>query len=314
MDIAMKTNTPMEAGADKPDHAHPLERAVSEQNRLWKTPQTSIGQPEAGWLSASEVFRTSPLVDMLLARQALSTPDLDLKAQAAYLTIGYCNLLSVVFVPMLVGFNVFPDLSTSTVYLMQGGGGDENEGVNDSPVSSPRVKVRLSSTRFMTVNTLYSAHEDAEYFSDEAFFLNAVRKGVEAHLVSLIEVLSAKSGLARSALWRLAADSVASVFLEAGRRFSDEISARKMALAVLKEPGSPLNNKQLHFFELQLRDQDNHDTVMMKRTFRARGGCCRFYTSSTGYFCSTCVLRDRQSRDRILIEGMRASLTSAQGS
>ncbi|NJL94993.1 MAG: (2Fe-2S)-binding protein, partial [Anaerolineae bacterium] len=69
--------------------------------------------------------------------------------------------------------------------------------------------------------------------------------------------------------------------------------AERHGLAFVKAPGSPLNNRQLHF--LTVRDGAH------QQTFRARGGCCRYYTLPEGDFCTTCVMRGRADQEARLL-------------
>ncbi|WP_442580069.1 (2Fe-2S)-binding protein [Mesorhizobium sp. ASY16-5R] len=74
-------------------------------------------------------------------------------------------------------------------------------------------------------------------------------------------------------------------------------------MTILKQPGSPLFNRQLHYFDLTLRDEGQRE--LLSWTFRARGGCCRFYTVEGGKLCSTCVLKNAAERDNELLDAMR---------
>jgi hypothetical protein len=77
---------------------------------------------------------------------------------------------------------------------------------------------------------------------------------------------------------------------------------------VLTPPGSPLANRQLHSIEVTLRDDACPERVLASYTFRARGGCCRFYRAEGGSLCSTCVLQPPAERERILQAAMRRKL------
>lgn len=109
-------------------------------------------------------------------------------------------------------------------------------------------------------------------------------------------------------MWRLVGDSVSAVFLETGRTLGCEERAMTEALVVLKQPGSPLANRQMHYFDIVIRAPDDPGRVLARRTFRSRGGCCRYYTSREGRLCTTCVLLDPRERDRNLEAALRARL------
>jgi hypothetical protein len=75
-------------------------------------------------------------------------------------------------------------------------------------------------------------------------------------------------------------------------------------MAIVKVQGSPLNNRQLGYFDLTLHDSALKEPFTY--TFRARGGCGRYYTVEGAEKCPTCVLKSHEERDDILLQEMRA--------
>ena len=75
-------------------------------------------------------------------------------------------------------------------------------------------------------------------------------------------------------------------------------------MAIVKVQGSPLNNRQLGYFDLTLHDSALKEPFTY--TFRARGGCCRYYTVKGAEKCPTCVLKSSDERDACLLQEMRA--------
>jgi len=132
--------------------------------------------------------------------------------------------------------------------------------------------------------------------------VDGIRALVVAFHAPLIEQLFATTKLGRSALWRLVADAIAAGWLTVGKRIGQELWAMQAADAIIKQPGSPLYNKQTSFIEVVVRDEAQPEQVVACEWFRARGGCCRYYTTeaAAGDYCTTCVLRSTESRDDLL--------------
>jgi hypothetical protein len=149
------------------------------------------------------------------------------------------------------------------------------------------------------------ASPDATYRPLEVEGISAL--AVAAH-APLIETLFAMTRLGRSAMWRLVADALAASWLAVGKQIGREAEAMQAANAIIRAPGSPLANKQIDFIEIVVRDDAQQ--VLGCEWFRARGGCCRYYTTeeSAGEYCTTCVLRPVESRDQRLYDHVKSKL------
>lgn len=115
---------------------------------------------------------------------------------------------------------------------------------------------------------------------------------IETLFAPLVDMHFQLSNLAKPALWRLVGDSLAAAFLAQGENFDCPDKAMQAAEKILKRRGTKLFSKQVGFFNMSLPERP--DTA---EWFRARGGCCRYYTSKDGEYCTTCVLRDEESRN-----------------
>ena len=107
----------------------------------------------------------------------------------------------------------------------------------------------------------------------------------------LVDVLYTRSRLSRGALWRLVGDSLSGALLLQGKETQREDAAMDLATAILRDRQSLLHARQTGFFEVSLPERPE-----VREWFRARGGCCRHYTTEGGDYCTTCVLRDEDSR------------------
>jgi hypothetical protein len=109
----------------------------------------------------------------------------------------------------------------------------------------------------------------------------------EAMFAPLIAATMVTAGLSPGAQWRLVADSVAQGFLHVGEGLGAAPRARALAEAILAE--GRLANGKTAFVAI--------DLPMKRAWFVSRGGCCRYYTTRGGDYCSSCVLRQREDQE-----------------
>ena len=266
-----------------------LDTALAVQSKHWPDVRTEVGAAGEGWTTAKAFFEDDDAISTLLEHEQSLNEDTDAKASAAFLMTDYCHIFTAAAVPLLAGFDIVPDLSPDNFALNFYMEKHEHKG---RIYDLPRAHVRYLSGRFSRL-------------PDQSQSCDLFRTSTEAHFQPLIETLSQRSGLSRNALWRLLADALAARFLEAGRQLGCLDKARIMAMAVLKQPRSPLANKQMHYFDLTVLDREERP---VSYTFRARGGCCRFYSVKGGKYCTTCVLKDPHERDEQLQQAMRRYL------
>lgn len=267
---------------------------MARQSR-WPAPRIEITNDGiAGWTPVEQWLADDQAIAGLLDYQKSFTPDLDRKGQAAYAIGDYSHMLATAFVPLLVGFRMVPDFGPANVEI-----GFDLKPVehNGLPLTERLWRLRLANLACRTDVSLPTSDLAGDF-----------RCHVEAHMTGLVEALHGESGLSRSALWRLVGDSISQVFLDAGRHFGRIEQAKTDAMAILKSHGSPLANRQMHYFDIEICKPAQPDEVLVSATYRARGGCCRFYTVEGGHLCATCVLQDPVERDLKLERLLRQRL------
>lgn len=289
--------------------ASPLRTALEALARLKPEQAVEIGDPGddpgPAWRTAAAVWTDDEALERLLAAQAAFTVDLDRKAQAAYLVIDHSMTVSIaVVVPLLVS-GVVPSIVPEGTALRFQTSEARHRG---RMVEELKGRLRLLSPAFSTHDARWLGHPDSCPLPDRAALLDHMRGQIENHFRPLIRRLYRLTALPPHAMWRLVGDSVSAVFLETGRQLGCEEQAKTDALTVLKQAGSPLSNRQMHYFDIVIRAPGDPGRILASRTFRARGGCCRYYTSHEGRLCTTCVLLDPGERDRNLEARLRTRL------
>lgn len=277
--------------------ADSLTEATALQQSMWPEVPCSAGSMLAGWTTSAALFSSPSALEEFLDYEGSFDPGVDLKSRAAFLMSDYCYIFFMATVPLLVGRGVVPDMSPEAVSLQFYTHHGEHDG---EPMTVRRAHVRLLSPQIFT-------DRDAGPFStvtDHAGLCERFRIGVEQHFHPLVEALAKRTGFSKNAQWRLVGDAIAGRFLDVGRRFGCLTEAMASAMAIVKVQGSPLNNRQLGYFDLTLHDSALKEPFTY--TFRARGGCCRYYTVEGAEKCPTCVLKSHEERDDILLQEMCA--------
>ncbi|MEO9340300.1 ferric iron reductase [Mesorhizobium sp. SB112] len=297
-----------QAGAKNDSSADPLAEALTEQSRLWPEVRTESRKLEPGWITAEAFFAADAAIDEYLDYEGSFHAGADRRTCAASMMIDYCYVFSMATVPLFVGFGIVPELTPQHYAMRFYIAPQEHDG---RTFQIRRAHVRFLSRAFWTDKKVSAAHPDARGLPNRDALCDLYRHSVEDHVRPLIDKLASRTGLSRNALWRLVSDAVAGRFLDAGRRLGCLEEAKAMAMTILKQSGSPLNNRQLHYFDLTLRDDGERELISW--AFRARGGCCRYYTVEGGELCDTCVLKKPEERDAELLEIMRHRFAAAAG-
>lgn len=277
-----------------PGEGHPLELAIGAARGVFEEPHLSMGPVEPGWLRLECLQqRGSRELRILLAMQARSTPEMDLKTRAAILVHRYSWYVSVALAVPYLRDRLVPQIAPEALAFAFG------------RRAGARVAVRFLETSFATDQRALSEHQDAEWLGDSETLQAHLRLALVSHFTGLIERLHELTGFSRSAMWRLVGDSFAAAFLEAGLRLNCEQASIQQAVGVLKAADSPLLNRQLHFFEVVVPAGTPGDPPL-RRCFRARGGCCRIYKVGSE-LCATCVLEKPERRRQRLSDWLRGT-------
>ena len=70
--------------------------------------------------------------------------------------------------------------------------------------------------------------------------------------------------------------------------------------AVVEAAGKPLANKQWQFNYYSVAAEDSPTQKPLGNWFRARGGCCRYYTLEGKDYCTSCVhVSEDERRERL---------------
>lgn len=281
--------------SDERNSCDPLLFALASQSKMWPDVQTGLGSLEPGWITAGALFADDDAIDEYLDFEGVFHACSDRMTCAAAMMVDYCYIFSASTVPLFVGFSIVPELSPLLFALH----------FHTTPLDHDgrTLMVRRAHVRLLSGAFSQRGHGDMTGLDAQALLCEIYRRAVEEHFDPLVRRLHARTGLSRNALWRLVGDSIAGRFLDAGRRFGRLDEAKAAAMAILKQPDSPLRNSQLHYIDLTLHDGEQRE--LLTWTFRARGGCCRFYTVGRGELCSTCVLKPAAERDAELLAAMR---------
>ncbi len=250
--------------------------------------EVSVGPLEDDWLDTVTVSNPDT-VARFLSIVAAQYPGADARTQAALFMNSYSYyLLAAPLTTYLLAGRV-PDLTPENVasrwvtYTWQ---------ANGMSGESLRLDVRFLSGRFAALPADQAPPADAVTVSDQSALRGYLRSGIEAHFLPLIETVHAQTRLSQGALWRLVADNCAALLLTLGQQTEQSAAAQQEGLALVQSGDSCLSNPQTGYTTVSAAGQT--------ATFRARGGCCRYYTLPDQSKCTTCVLRKPAERDALL--------------
>jgi hypothetical protein len=252
---------------------HPLAESLKQVQTADEQAYADSGDLESGWFLATALLDSClNYLDDALTRQAKEHPQMEARTRGSYLIGNYSWYVPLAVIATYLADNRVPDFSPENVALRYRNFTWYEDGESGE---AERIDVRFLSGRFACLpDDPSSDHPDAIILTDRDALREWLHTALEAHFSLLIERIFVQTRLSRYAQWCLVADSCAALFLHIGRALGDEAHGQAEGLKC--------------------------------ETFRAMGGCCRYYTvSETGQdYCSTCVLRKPEDRNQRLLNYM----------
>jgi hypothetical protein len=277
--------------------SHPLDSVFTRLQQLDDALLAAAGEIESGWYLASELTKpTSPRLATALARQAHEHPQMEDRTRGSYFIGEYTWYVFAAAVAAYLIERRVPSLAPEHIALRIQRYTWHHEGESGE---AGRLEVRFLVPDFTCLpHDPIAVLPHAQIAADQDSLRDQMRHALEAHMQPLIERVYEATKLSRNAQWLLVADSCAAMFLHLGQALEDSERAQREGMAFIHAPHSPMNNDKTCYITL---DYQGHC-----ETFRAHGGCCRYYTvSESGKdYCTTCVLRKPEDRDQRLLDYM----------
>lgn len=280
-----------------PNLAESLARMASVSEHL----QSDVGPLDGDWVPFTELLNEqSPLRDALMASEAERCPGLDHKGQVAFLLGGAAHYVLVVLAPLYLLGRQVPQLNPERLAFRTRAVPYQHDG---KTLTYQAIDWRFLDDRFWTDQ---SGELPGGGVAVES--ADALRRQLNAQLAAMFEPLIARfkaiSKLSAGAQWRIVADSLAGAFLSTGQVLHIEAQACAEADALIGDPQAAIHNSKTGFVEIAV-DHPSKPGQPIRRTYRTRGGCCRYYTADSGHLCAACVLVKPDERDERLRNHLR---------
>jgi hypothetical protein len=263
---------------------HPLAATVARLTGLSDHLQVRLGSPAGrGWVRAAEFLDPqSPHLAAAEARIGAKYHTDSRKIQAGWSFAYYNWPIIAVGVAGYLAERRVPDLAPGSLALHL----DDHGGFDG---------IALLSRRFAALpDDPAAAHPDALVLPDSDALRDELRASIEAHMAPLVEIVRARAGWGRRALWANVADRLAHATIWLSQTLGcDHASCRSEVAALVGAP--PLKGHT----GVQEVERDGRRELFLKR-----GGCCLAYTLPAHGYCATCPLLSDAERARRLREQM----------
>lgn len=268
---------------------HPLRQTHAHMSELSAYLQVVFGAPQGqGWHALSELFAPGSAVldeQIAIAQNRLRTRAVNVVASALLQSYQW-PLIAVAVAGYLLDRRV-PELGASNIRIHLDAQGDA-DGIAflDGSFSALRGDAA-------------AAHPDARLVADRAALREILRRGIENHLEPLIAHLCMHLGCRPRGLWLNVADRLASTvgwLMQSRDKQAGMAEIAPEVEALVRAPGSPLQNRQIGVFAVQYQEQ--------RQFYVTRATCCYWYKTAGGEYCSTCPHRTPESRDELLLASM----------
>ena len=257
---------------------------------------SDVGPLSDDWVPYSELLQeNSPLRDQLLAAEAERYPGLDDKGQIAFVLGAVVHYLVVVMAPLVLLGRQVPVLHTDRLAFR----------TRDVPWQHGKESGTYQAIDWRFMDDAFWTDQAGELpaggvavDSAEALY-QQFNVQLETVLTPLVERFKLLSRFSRGAQWRQAADALAGAFLTTGQVLKMEAQACAVSDALIGDPQAAMHNSKTGFVEIAV-EHPGKPGEPIRRIYRTRGGCCRYYTADKGSICSTCVLVKPVERDERL--------------
>lgn len=254
--------------------------------------QLALGTAPAGAVTLTELAAGGAALDLAMANMVQHVAGPDAKLACAYLLGDISWMLGCLASGLWLGGYPIASLSPEAVALSF----RFVEWEYDGEVG-----------RYCTIDLTLDA-EGATCGAAEAL---ALGRAIATLHQPLIDALAKATGLAAAAQWRIVGDGLSGGLLHQGKAMGQAAFGMQTAKTILTSRETRLYSRQTDFVQITFPADAAPETALACDWFRLRGGCCRYYTTEGGEYCTTCVLRDRPDQITRLRDYLQSTIAAA---